>query len=356
MKNIWWKQVTTANFYIKMVVDNIMSKKSIALELPEYVPWKEYFYECIEEEINIQSSENTFDFINSPNGKLGEYLLDKYCSEEKRATYRPDKTFAYFLAQSDDIVLNNRFVWVKNIPESMINEWLDFVSDYNKNVKKDKPHAVFILEVLACSTINIKKKGITNIAYTKELSIFDTYVFCTLAVSSIKLKKELKTYLAELVSSVCGYDVELCSICIERYDEFLRDPIETVRNIVDTTCKSNGDKFEVIYNEDEIYQAIWNSQLKNIFPIIEDFRRKFVIKYKNQINVYLPIETIYNECFTEPEDVEIGTLLYMVADNKIRCSEDDRQKLSNFRNARNLLAHLKILSFNKVEDLLEYVI
>lgn len=322
------------------------------MELPDCVPWKECFYECIENEINSKSSENTVDFIDSPYEKLGDYLLGKYCSEEKRATYRPDKTFACFLAQSDDIVLNNRIVWVKNIPESMNDEWLEFVSDYNKNVKKDRPHAVFILEVPSCRNVNVKKKGIININYTNELSIFDTYVFCTLAVSDIKVNRELKTYLSELVSSICGYDVELCSICIERYDEFLRNPISTVRNIIGMFCRSNGDKFEIVYSEDYIHQLIWNSQLKSIFPVIEEYRRRFVIKYKNLINSHLPIKTTYNECFIEPEDEEIGTLMYMVADDKIHCSEEDRRKLFDFREARNLLAHLKILPFDKVEHLL----
>ncbi|MDY3971727.1 MAG: hypothetical protein SOZ28_03345 [Clostridia bacterium] len=353
MKNIWWKQVTTANAYIKKVVENISNKKSMALEMPECVPWKEYFDECIESAMKSRSSESTIDFICSPGEKIGDYILNKYCSEEKRATYRPDKTFACFLAQSDDIVLNNRIVWVKNIPDNMIDEWLEFVSDYSKNVKKDRPHAVFILEIPPCRNINTKKKGIINIVYTNELSIFDTYVFCTLAVSDIKINRELKRYLAELVSSICGYDIELCSICIERYNEFLSNPIDTVmNNIINTVCRSNGDKFEVVHSEDEMHQLIWSSQLKIIFPVIEEYRRKFVIKYKNQINSHLPITTTYNECFTEPEDVEIGTLMYMAADDKIHCSEEDRHKLFDFKEARNLLAHLKILPFDKVEHLL----
>ena len=52
--------------------------------------------------------------------------------------------FLLFLAM--ETVLNDRYIWVSDIPADKINKWLDFVAEYNVNVK-DKTPGIFIMEV-----------------------------------------------------------------------------------------------------------------------------------------------------------------------------------------------------------------
>lgn len=351
MDRVWWEQVTNANRFLEMVVSSILSEKSVALVLPVGVPWREKLLDMIEAKVAKKNSKNSFDFIDSPGGQVGEFLLGKYCKEEKRAQYRPNKSYARFLAESGDIVLNDKFVWVRDISLKEYDEWVNFVSDYCIHVRKDLSPAVFILETNDEAMAHRAKKGISKIIYSNEINLFDSYTFCTLAVSSVQCKTYMKVYLAELVSNICGDDIELCSQCIQRGKTFLEDPIKVLANIKSQCTRSNGLGFNYIMNEKIINKKVWKTQLKTIFPIIEDYRSDFVVKYDEKIRQQLPIKSSNGEEFTEPTEVEIGTLNYMISTGLIS-GVREYNRLYLFKEARNTLAHLKILRIEDVDKIL----
>ncbi|MDD3417267.1 MAG: hypothetical protein PHY47_25285 [Lachnospiraceae bacterium] len=353
MDKLWWEKITNANVFINMVVDTVLSEKSIVLVLPDYVPWCQKLYDTIETKISKQNSKNSFDFINSPKENVGEFLLHKYCKEEKRVQYRPTKTYARFLAESDDIVLNDRYVWVQNIPENLFDGWVDFLSDYHKNMRKDVSPAVFILETNNETLMRKTKRGIKKIVYDKQMNFFDTYTFCALAVSGMSIKIHLKNYLAELVSNICGDDIELCAHCIKRGKQFLLNPLCVISDLKLKEFRSNGSNFEFVLDDEIIInKLIWKTQIKTIFPVIEDYRGEFIAKYRLDINKQLPIKNSNGEEFTEPEEVEIGTLHYMVVKDLFTVEEIQNNKLYQFKKARNTLAHLKVLNLEEVDRIL----
>lgn len=353
MDRVWWEQVTNANIFIKTVVDTILSEKSIVFALPNYVPWYQKLRDTIEMDVAKQNSKNSFDFVESPDENVGEFLLRKYCKEEKRIQYRPNKSHACFLAESDDIVLNDRYVWIRNIPNNLFDEWISFLSDYHRSKKRDASSAVFILETNDETLVRKTKKGITGIVYNKEMNLFDTYTFCTLAVSGMQGKIYLKNYLAELVSNICGNDIELCAQCIKRGRQFLADPLGAISTIKTEESRSDGYNFEFNTDDFTISKQIWKTQIKMLFPAIEDYRGDFVAKNRMKIYQQLPIKSSNGEEFTEPEDVEIGTLNYMVATGLLAIDSEEYNKLCRFKEARNTLAHLKTLSLEEVDKILD---
>ena len=66
-------------------------------------------------------------------------------------------SYAQFLGKCQETVLNDRYVWVSDIPDEKVTKWLDFVSEYQKNVQ-DKTPGIFILEVHN-DAMNRKAKG-----------------------------------------------------------------------------------------------------------------------------------------------------------------------------------------------------
>ena len=131
--------------------------------------------------------------------------------------------------------------------------------------------------------MHIGKKGVSKIAYDKEITRFDTYTFCTLAVSGRKLPDFLKNYLAGLAAEVCGSDVELCAECIRRGNYFLKEPYDTIKSIAGSAIRSDGTAFSIRLEEPVINRLIWKAQLKIVFPVIEDYRGSFVEKYHREI-------------------------------------------------------------------------
>lgn len=106
-------------------------------------------------------------------------------------------------------------------------------------------------------------------------------------------------------------------------------------------------------SKEEITVSIWESQLKYIFPLIESYRKYFVKRYIRAIKNILPISNSYGEKVTIPEDVEIGTLFYLVGRGDIVISSTEYNELERYRNARNRLAHMNVLENEEVEAILK---
>ena len=90
-----------------------------------------------------------------------------------------------------------------------------------------------------------------------------------------------------------------------------------------------------------------------MFPAIEKYRSYFIKKYYDVIGSALPISSSYGELVDKPEDVEIGTLLYLAGNGTIPVNPNEYSELEQYRNSRNKLAHLNILESHAVDFILK---
>ncbi len=191
-----------------------------------------------------------------------------------------------------------------------------------------------------------------KLIFDHQIGAYDKFAFCALAASDRHCREYLRPYLADLVSTVCNRDIELCAECVSLGNAFLENSIQVIRDIVREKCRSNGKNYCFPGTEEEIRTKIWETQLKNIFPVIEKYRSSFIRKYRKYIDSALPITTSYGEQVVNPEDVEIGALVYMVGNGKIPLESREYETLVVFREARNRLAHLNMLEPDAVDLIL----
>ena len=177
-------------------------------------------------------------------------------------------------------------------------------------------------------------------------------MFAVLASSSIKERPFINTYLSELVANVAGNDIELAAECINHYKSFLENPLAFIRMVTEEKARSNGEPFSYSKNADEVKHLIWLSQIKTVYPYLEEYREEFVQKHYNAISKQLPIQASYGETYDDPKDVELGTLMYMVGNGIITISTSEYEKLKKYKEARNKLSHLTILNISEITDLL----
>lgn len=351
MDKIWWGQVTNAVQFIRKIVESVLNEKHLAVELPRDLPWYDTMRDFAEEAIRNRSSERNLESLQDSGQEPGKCVFEAFCNREKQSEYRPAVGYADFLAKCDDIVLNHRIVWVSDLAKQNYSAWLEFVSAYAAACKKERrAGGIFILELREQMGLSAKK-GVHMLSFQKEIGHYDSIVFNMLAASSIKKSAISKEYLVELVSNIAGLDMELAAQCIRKYREFLNAPYIILQKIAEQGCRSNGETFENQFREEEVKKQIWKAQIKIIFPLIEEFRGHFVDKYKEQIKRQLPIPYAYGEEFTEADEVEVGTLYFMACNEKLHISTEDYHKLKMFREARNRLAHLCILSDQEMEDI-----
>lgn len=351
MEQIWWERIPNAIAFISDITNALINERSIVLQYSSEMPWYKYMVDKIKEDVSSRESLKNFEDIENVNNP-GEYMLQAYCKYEKRAQYRPTKTYARFLAESDDIVLHQRYLWIRPRTISEVNAWLDFVSEYLKYRANDKERAVYIIEYDNGNTIR-PRKGIKLVSFEEYISDYDKTLFAMLSSSTIPERSLIKSYLAELSANVLGNDMELCSECLKDHKAFLEDPYTRIKKIIDISCRSDGIQFRFECSREEIRTSIWRAQIKTIYPVLEEYREDFVQKYRDVIKKELPITSSFGEQYTEAEEVELGTLAFMVDSGKIFLTERESKNLHNYRDARNKLSHLNILLFDEIMQLIE---
>lgn len=356
MDRTWWCQVTNAVNFVNHAIKLVLEEKHLVLELPANLPWYSMMKQLIEEGLRKSSDRITERIADSPQ-KPGEYILEHFCKKEIRDEYRPSIGYATFLANCDNILLNERFVWITDIVEEHCSEWAEFISDYAKKSGGQNKRGVFILEARNGSKFK-NKKGIEVLSFQEEVDTCDSLVFNMLATSQLKESDQIKKYLAELVSSIAGGDIELCAQCVckYKYKKFLSAPYETIKEIEQKEYRSNGERFLIDKNRDEIEKLVWKAQIKVLFPVIEEYRERFVSKYYDEIDRHLPISNTFGQEYTEPMEVELGTLYYMAVNGKIDVTEEEKKEVNLYKNARNNLAHLMNLDIREIRVILCSVI
>ena len=116
---------------------------------------------------------------------------------------------------------------------------------------------------------------------------------------------------------------------------------------------SDGSEFEFEKDENMIQHLIWLSQIKKVYPHLEEYRENFVSKHSEAILKHLPIQASYGEYYTDPKDVELGTLVYMVGSGELFLNSGEYNSLKNHKEARNKLSHLSILDIKEIRELLK---
>ncbi len=352
MDQVWWNHIIKAHSFLEEIVSETVEGGSILLSLPDTIPWRNTLIDIVSERLRVENSKNKLEVIECPDMDPGEYLLEQYCKKEIRATYRYGVSYAKFLGLCQETVLNDRYLWISNIPSKKIDKWMDFVSEYQINVK-DKTPGIFILEVHDDTLVKKSKKGVKSLVFNQSIGAYDKYAFCALAASQTACKEYVRPFLAEIVSSICEDDVELCAACVSFGKEFLESPLAVINRIIQNNYRSDGEKYSFNKNTDDIEGAIWESQLKYIFPLIEDYRKYFISRYSGAIKNVLPFATGYGEKVTSPEDVELGTLICMVGKGDLNISSKEYSELNRYRNARNKLAHMNLLDMNELDIILK---
>ena len=350
METIWWNQVTNAVKYVTDIKKALLEEKSILLKYSSGMPWRNQLITSVVEAVKVQNSDKKFVDISNVED-LGKYLLKEFCKPEKRTEYRPSKGYAKFFAESDDIVLHDRYLWIKVIDQKNLEDWLNFVSEYIKERGKKTNNAVFILECAGEMTVPVKK-GIKSYSIDDYIGEYDRIVFAVLAASSVKNHPFINTYLSELVANVAGNDIELAAECVKAYNIFLENPLAFIRMIVDEKMRCDGEVYEYTKNLDEVNNLIWLSQIKTIYPRLEEYREDFVQRHYSSIAKQLPIQASYGETYNDPKDVELGTLMYMIGCGCFSINFSEYEKLKKYKEARNKLSHLTALSISEIKDLL----
>jgi len=344
MENLWWEQIPNANRFVRKIEDSLLEGQSVILKDFAKIPWTYELMYIVTDNVHMENAERSFSSVDAEEiaEEPGEYMLEHYCKEDLRTKFRPGKGYANFLADLETSTLSGSFIRVKNAKGQKAKAWIKFVKEYVERLK-GREGAVFLLEIEDAEEIS-KKKGITVLNYKDEISPYDCFVFNMLAASKLKGSYLQKTYLADLASQLAKTDIELSAVLIEKNEEFLENPAKVLReNAADPS----------IYKDEEVAKCIRAAQIKLVYPLVEEFRNRFVKKNKRLIEDSLALnnfegtQTVINDL----DEVEIGTISYLSGKYRWPLSYEEIQELQLYKEARNFLAHMRILPYEKIRDI-----
>lgn len=339
MDKIWWQQFNSPRRFIRDAADNLTNGKSVVLRLPERVPWLDTMREVFDKRLR-KSGTLSIEVVDAKNiSEPPEFVFEEFC--EAKDGFRPvnETAYARFLAQRTGISLNSSCIWIRNAEPAQVNRWFAFIADYHKFLG-GKRGGVFLLET--GDALNFADAaGVEVLSYAKRISDYDCFAFNIFVAAEFgKANHLMKQYLAELVSALTEGDVEFGAECIRRGESLLQNPAVVFENILST------DAFTSHKSAEDIDRAIWMTQMKLVFPLVETFRRNFIKKYEMTLKTTPP----YPDA---PEELEIGNLFGLFALKRWLLDNEDADDLEMYREVRNKLAHLKILPFDELQRMFD---
>lgn len=335
--NIWWGQIGNSLRLLANVTEHLRDHRSAVLSMPGGIPWRERFYREIDIRRAPYSVARRLKRIAwFGRGEPGQFILSEMCPLDVQADYWPGQTYGEYLASRRNLTINDYDIWITGVHrKSDLMKWAEFVTQYHAAVKDAEPHAVFLIEY---DGPPMKSGNLEQISCQVER--YDCRVFC-LEMAAALSGTHLRDYQAELALSIAGSQPELCAALLDTGGRLVEEPLETARQVLATARDSDGKHFPV-QTESELISKVWLAAVALLFPLMERYRIDFIERHKLELSRFLPISNSNGDEVTEPFDLEIGALCYIIANLRVHLfTPMEVNGLRLCRRIRNQLAHNK---------------
>lgn len=378
----WWESITGPQTLIETVANEIRSRKTVALMVPEDLPWRDSMRAAVQNEIRKSPELGNVDveYIDVKDEcpgekKIGEYLLRRYATDVVAANYRGRESLQAYISKNG--ILNNRLLWVKGMTKEDEKSWIDFCRNYSISADIE---GHIVLEIRFAAKKD--EPNISFIQYASYISDYDVLLF-----NSVYLDKTNRTisrvwqqYIATLCANLCGTDAEISLELMESMDFKAQEPLQRIMEIagMDYYLRRGENSCDHVLNAarqgrtQEIENRIWKAQLQTIFPLLEMERASFIEKYHDQIKEALQTKYMdhnydklrrihqFGSTLEDPWDVEIGTIwrmtkLWRENDHRLLFIPDDssRSRVELLHELRNNLAHSTVCPVARLVEFIQ---
>ncbi len=333
---IWWEQIGNSLRFLGRAAAQLRDHRSALLILPQGLPWRQTFQDALDARRTAMGSDRRLVRLRwHPGADPGALLLETLCDEAVAAEYWPGQSYGEYLASKRDLALNECCVWVTGIhSKADLARWTDFIRVYERFAQPPELRAIFLLEYCGEAP---EQPGIDCIEY--RVRDYDCRVFC-LELAAALQNTELTAYQAELALRIGQSDPEFCAALLEQGAALLRSPSDTVGAVTRQGLRSSGEAFPLLTDQ-QITSAVWKAATVLLFPILEQYRLDFAARHQAALRCRLPISNSSGESITDPFDLEIGPLHYVVSALGEAIPAGEREQIRLCHRVRNLLAHNK---------------
>ncbi len=346
MGRIWWRELFDSASYCHDIVETLLSGASALLYFHLEAPWQTDFIDAISDKLLEATEEDyTLDVYDvHDESDAGEYLFRHFCRREQQDAYWPATHHSYeeYLASLTGTTLEGRTICLTGLDKKNTPAWIESIRTYLKNCPKERrAHFLLIAHVGACES-----PLMPVLDYDNYVTDYACTMLCMMVTTSFPCRKAEKMYLCEVASGVSQNRAELAGLLAEKHIALIQNPDKVTLDV----CRENG---FTPPSYEEINRAVWEAQIKSVFPKIENFRVDFITQHYDALKRRLPIDDAFGENINDPIYLEIGQLIYLCGSKHLggEVSDCDYAMLMRMRDARNDLAHLGALSYHKLQAL-----
>lgn len=371
----WWNNITGPHVVVDNVANVLLENKMAVVKVPSDLPWRHSMRSAIcsafhdktdSREIVIESIDIIDD--NPDNLEPGRFILNRYASSSISRGYREKSKVTIQEYISNKKVMRSRILWIKGLAGKDAEKWLKFCNGF---IKASTESGLFVLEIHG--NMNVSESSILKcIDFSNYVSCYDVQLFNSFILDGQKGYSDIwKNYIATLTALVCDTDAEISETMLRNLDfknQSILDGIKEIAKMQEFSKRGKeGDTNHVLWhvrnnNTGELQHRVWCAQVQVLFPVIELERVRIIDKWRQSIQEALNNNSItqYGELLQDADDVELGSLCYMM---KHRGNsglymiyipdEGERKRIEFLHDCRNRLAHMICCTPRQTAELLE---
>ncbi len=341
--SLWWERVPGASKYLEDAVEIITTYKILIVE---EVPYIEHFLYLLGVQVRRQNTGLHIEEVLSQEWPEGqnpeEWLMDRYAVGYD---YHPMQSSRLtFMAEKG--LLENKMLIIRN--GALRKEWMEVATGYAK-VTVSSRGMIVLTHSAPLPSGNIRK-GVKVLEWKRYLTRYDMQLFasyCIAAKSNLSLQE--KNYIVELASKLAFANPELCPYLAS--ENLAIDVIGTLK----TLANNNEMAKKLILDPEFIQSVLWEAQIQIVFPIVESSRRSFIERYREKLKDVLPQADDFDQEITTPESMELRHLWYYYFKANGFENDMESERFWLLYEARNKLAHLKLVDYSTLIKIIKNV-
>lgn len=371
----WWTYITGPSVVVSNVSMALLESSNVILKVPSDLPWRHSMRCAIQSEFRDRSisRDTIIELIDASDDnpermEPGRFILHRFADDSIKRGFRNKSGISIQDYIRQRKVLQNRIIWVKGLTHGMAIKWIEFCKSYEPKTLNE---GLFVLEIKWDFYFK-ETKSMRLVDYGKYISNYDLRLLNSFILNNqTERSNAWRQYISVAVAVICETDAEMSQLLLENvsFNEInLIEGISLIENSPELCMRGRDNLSEHVLkyyrNGDiaEIRRRIWTAQVQTLFPIIELERIEIVKRYYVPIKEVIEYENVYQygKVITDPLEVELGTLCYLMALKKSENlyslyiqDEIYRERILFLHQIRNKLAHAECCTMEQVLHLLK---
>jgi hypothetical protein len=250
-------------------------------------------------------------------------------------------------------------------------KWLKFATDFQAHAGRleafDRPVLILLVEGCDKEVIPESTPFLDTHIYDGWVGVGDSLAYASFMSERPSGSAWLNDLKIAIIANLAQWDGKLCQeLSRLSHKQLFHDSLEAIRQYSGSEKSNGSDELgssqwasgyvqhvgdtAVLHSgwlltngrESEVRARIWQAHLSVIFPVLEDFRRKFIEYYKNLLP--LPLPNGFGDEISDPFQLELSTLKWVVDRQELRIRGKHRHMLKLAHQMRNCLAHMTVIN------------